>query len=125
MGDVRYLTGEVSAYSTGIPGRAIWSARTNHEVTDDLPEHGGPGEAPTAIELFLSGVAACAVFMVQRLAREAGVELKNVTVKMDAMSDRQAVRQGPAILDRVNMDFEFTGIDEAQAQNLVDTFKRR
>jgi uncharacterized OsmC-like protein len=125
MGDARYLVGDVRAYSSGTPGRALWSARTNHFVTDDLTDHGGPGEAATAIELFLGGVVACAVFMVERLAREQGLPLKRAEVKMDAMSDRQAPRSGPALLDRAGMHFEFVGITENAAAKLVETFKSR
>ncbi len=53
MGD-RYITAQVQTYSSGTPGRALCSARTNHFVADDLAAHGGPGEALNAAELFLS-----------------------------------------------------------------------
>lgn len=125
MGDKRYLTGEVRTHSSGTPGRALWRARTNHFVTDDLTDHGGPGEAATAIELFLGGITACAVFMVERLAKEGGLALKRAEVRMDAMSDRQAPRSGPPVLDRATMHFEFVGITEDAAAKLVKTFKDR
>jgi uncharacterized OsmC-like protein len=125
MSNVRYLTGEAVTYSSGTPGRALWSARQNHFVTDDLTDHGGPGEAATAIELFLGGVTACAVFMVERLAREAGLPLKRAEVKMSAIADRQAKRSGPPVLDQSAMHFELVGITEQDAAKLVETFKNR
>jgi uncharacterized OsmC-like protein len=125
MADTRYLTGEVRTYSSGTPGRALWQARTNHFVTDDLIDHGGPGEAATAIELFLGGITACAVFMVERLAKEAGLPLKRAAVGMKAMSDRHALRSGPPVLDCAAMHFELVGITEDAAAKLVETFKRR
>src|SRR6266478_4693434 len=58
----------VHTYSTGTPGRAICNARTHHFVSDDVG-----GDAVGAGELFLSGVSACAVNMVERLARQGWV----------------------------------------------------
>ena len=58
-------------YSSGTRGRALSKIRTNHFVVDDpasLP-YEGPGEAPNAGEIFLSGITACAVLMIERLAR--------------------------------------------------------
>ena len=57
------LTYKVRSYSTGTLGRAICNARTHHFVADD------PGKDEVgAGELFLSGISACAVNMVERLA---------------------------------------------------------
>ena len=47
---------QVRSYSSGTRGRALVNARTHHWVAD-----GSGGEAVGAGELFLSGIAACAV----------------------------------------------------------------
>jgi uncharacterized OsmC-like protein len=123
----RYITATVQTYSSGTPGRALSSARTNHFVIDDLAthEHGGPGEAINAAELFLSGITGCAVLMMERLARANNLPLKRTHVSMEGAIDTQAVREGPPVLDRANMQFTLVGLTNAQAKELVDTYKQR
>jgi hypothetical protein len=65
------LSYTVHTYSTGTPGRAICNARTHHFVADDVG-----GDAVGAGELFLSGISACAVNMVERLARQDHIPLQ-------------------------------------------------
>lgn len=126
MGE-RYITAQVRTYSSGMPGRALCSARHNHFVADDLATHGygGPGEAINAAELFLSGLTACAVLMMERLARASGVPLKRAEVSAEGSIDTEAVREGPAVLDRAHMRFELVGPTEAQTREMVETYKRR
>ena len=56
---------ELQARSTETFGRVLCSARTHHFVVDGPLQNGCPGEAITPAELFLSGVAACGVELVQ------------------------------------------------------------
>ena len=70
MGDLT-LAYKVRSYSTGTLGRAICNARTHHFVADDAG-----GEEVGAGELFLSGISACAVNMVERLAKEQHIPLQ-------------------------------------------------
>ena len=55
------LAYRVRSYSTGTLGRAICNARNHHFVAD-----GSGGKEVGAGELFLSGITACAVNMVER-----------------------------------------------------------
>ena len=70
MGDMtqaevrRYKTG---ARSTETFGRVLVSARDQHLIVDGPVQNGCPGEAITPAELFLSGVAACGVELIQVL----------------------------------------------------------
>ena len=121
----RYVTAKVRTYSTGVPGRHLCAARTNHFVVDDMPHHGGPGEAVNAAELFLSGITACATLMMERLARESGIPLKRADVTMEGTIDTQMQREGPVVLDRAHMNFILAGVSDAQAKELVETYKRR
>ena len=61
---------EVQARSTETFGRGLCSARNHHFVVDGPVQNGCPGEAITPAELFLAGVAACGVELVQVIARE-------------------------------------------------------
>jgi uncharacterized OsmC-like protein len=123
----RYITAQVQTYSSGTPGRALSSARTNHFVIDDMAshDHGGPGEAINAAELFLSGITGCAVLMMERLARANNLPLKRTHVSMEGSIDTQAQREGPPVLDSARMKFTLVGLTNAQAKELVDTYKRR
>lgn len=121
----RYITAQVRTYSSGTPGRALCSARSNHFVADDLGSHGGPGEAINAAELFLSGITACAVLMMERLARASSLPLQRADITMEGSIDTEAVREGPPVLDRAHMRFELVGLSNAQAKELVETYKRR
>src|SRR5258707_14143826 len=76
---------ELQARSTETFGRVLCSARTNHFVADGPIQNGCPGEAITPGELFLSGVAACGVELVQVLARAQHVPLQASSVHIGAM----------------------------------------
>jgi uncharacterized OsmC-like protein len=124
MGE-RYVTARVRTYSTGVAGRHLCAARNNHFVVDDMAHHGGPAEAVSAAELFLSGITACATLMMERLARESNLPLKRADVTMEGTIDTQMNREGPVVLDSARMNFVLAGINDAQAQQLVETYKRR
>lgn len=78
---------KLQARSTETFGRVLCSARTHHFVVDGPIQHGCPGEAVTPGELFLSGVAACGVELVQVLARAHRVPLQAATVAIRAVLD--------------------------------------
>ena len=56
---------DVRARSTDMFGRVLWSCRDQHFVADGPVQNGCPGEAVTPAELFLAGIAACGVELVQ------------------------------------------------------------
>jgi uncharacterized OsmC-like protein len=121
----RFTTTAVRSYSSGTRGRCISNARSNHFVNDDADYSGGPHEAITAAEAFLSGVTACAVLMIERIAREEKVPLRRVDARIEATRDREAVHEVHAVYDRVRMRVELTGPSEAQARDLVEKYQRR
>ena len=84
-----------------------------------------PPRRCSAAELFLSGITACATLMMERLAREAKLPLTRADVTMEGTIDTQMQREGPVVLDRARMNFVLAGISEAQAAQLVETYKRR
>lgn len=121
----RFNTLTVRSYSTGTNGRSITSARANHFVVDDPDYAGGPNEAITAGEAFFSGLTACAVLMVERVARDRQYPLRWLDVSLDATRDMEAVHEVHSLYDRVHMRFELTGVSDDQAQELVEVYKRR
>jgi hypothetical protein len=92
---------EVEARSTDTFGRVLCSARTNHFIVDGPVQNGCPGEAMTPPEAFLAGVAAC------------GIE-RNRPVRPDV-----------TLFNEVRLRFDVRGVSQAQANDLVDRFKKR
>ncbi len=114
------LAYKVRSYSTGTLGRAICNARMHHFVADDAN-----GEEVGAGELFLSGITACAVNMVERLANEGGVPLDWMDVDAESWRDPDKPTADLTIYDAIRVSFEMWGVDDDQAHELMETWKRR
>ena len=106
--------------STGIPGRAIVSARNHHLVSDDSSD-----EEFRSGELFLGGIGACAVNMIGRIARTEDIPLAWIEVSADAYRDRDKPQGEISLYDQVNVQFQLWGLSEEQGKYLVDEWKRR
>src|SRR5579864_8962850 len=119
----RYKT---NARSTETFGRVLVSARDQHLIVDGPVQNGCPGEAPTPAELFLSGVAACGVELIQVLAKQQNVPLTSVSATIDAVQNPAApVRPDVNLFNSVNIQLELSGLSQEQGQDLVERFKRR
>lgn len=116
----------VQAQSTEMFGRVDCSAR-NHRFVVDGPVHNGcPGEAITPAELFLAGIAACGVELVQVIAKEQQIALQGVRVQVSGAVDRNnPVRQDVTVFNTVQIRFELAGVSSRDGSELVDRFKRR
>jgi len=116
----------VRTRSTETFGRVLCSARDQHFVSDGPAQNGCPGEAVTPAELFLAGVGACGVELVQVLARQAELPLKAVRVAVQAKMDRsKPVRPDVTLFNAVRVQFSLSGVSEEQGRDLVERFKRR
>jgi uncharacterized OsmC-like protein len=119
----RYQT---RAASTDTFGRVLVSARDQHLIVDGPLQNGCPGEAITPAELFLSGVAACGVELIQVLAKQSEVPLRSVSAAVEATQDPSApVRPDVGLFNTVRVSFELGGVSQEQGQDLVERFKRR
>lgn len=117
---------EARAASTNVFGRVLCSARSHHFVVDGPAQNGCPGEELTPAELFLSGVAACGVELMQVLAKSANVPLREIAVKIQGSMDRsKPVRPDVSLFNSVRLDFRMSGVNDKQAQELVEKFKGR
>lgn len=107
-------------YSTGTTGRAICNVRTHHFVADD-----GGGEEVGAGEFFLSGIAACAVNMVERLARQASIPLQWMDVSVESYRNPETpTLTDLSVYDAIRVHFEMWGVQPAHAETLVKDWKR-
>jgi len=111
---------KVRSYSTKTPGRAICNARTHHFVADDVG-----GEEVGAGELFLSGITACAVNMVERLANEGNIALDWMDVGAEAWRDPDKLPGTLTVYEAIRINFEMWGVDDEEAYQLVETWKQR
>ena len=117
---------EVQARSTQTFGRVLGSARNHHFVVDGPVQNGCPGEAITPAELFLAGVAACGVELVQVIAREQQVPLQGARVGITGVIDRsRPVRPDLTLFNAVRIEFGLKGVTEAQGAQLIAAFKGR
>ncbi len=125
------MAGEVRSYavkaaSTTTFGRVLVSARDQHLVADGPVQNGCPGEAVTPAELFLGGVAACAVELVQVLARDEQVNLTAVAATIHGTMDpANRVREDVNVFNAVTLEFELGGVGDEDAAMLVEAFKGR
>jgi uncharacterized OsmC-like protein len=112
--------------STDTFGRVLISARDQHLIVDGPVQNGCPGEAITPAELFLSGVAACGVELIQVLAKQQNVPLRCVSASIEATQNPAApVRQDVNLFNSVHLNLELGGVSQEQGQDLVERFKRR
>ena len=116
----RYKSTKVRTFSTGTLGRAISNARHHYYVADD-----SGGEAVNAGEYFLSGITACAVNLVQRLANEDQIPLQWMEVNIEAIQDSQAPPKELTTYDEVRVSFEMWGVGPEDAKALVDGWKQK
>ena len=124
QGEVRNYA--VKARSTDTHGRVMCSVRNHHFVIDGPVQNGCPGEEVTPAELFLTGIAACGVELIQAFAKSDQVPLSGVKVEIDGVLDRgNPVRSDLSVLNAVHLRFQFSGVTAAQGAALIDRFKRR
>lgn len=116
----------VHARSTDTFGRVLAGCRQHHFVVDGPVENGCPGEAVTPAELFLAGVAACGVELLQVIARDRGDGLDAVEAEIEGTIDRaNPVRQGVTVFNSVRLSLALRGVDEDQARRLIEAFQAR
>ena len=116
----------VDARSTSTFGRVLCTARTHHFIIDGPVANGCPGEELTPPEAFLSGVAACGVELVQVIAREQSVPVRDVAVRIHAVVDRsRPVRPDVTLFNSVRVRFMLAGVPNDRAGGLIEQFKKR
>lgn len=126
MAESTTRTYAVNARSTDTLGRVLCNARNHHFIIDGPVQAGFPGEAITPAEVFLAGIAACGVELVQALARDQKLPLSNVKVDIDGMMDRsKPVRQDVTVFNAVALNFQLAGVTQAQADDLIHRFRGR
>jgi uncharacterized OsmC-like protein len=116
----------VQARSTDTFGRVLCNTRNHHFIVDGPVQNGCPGEAVTPAELFLAGIAACGVELVQAIARDEKLPLQAVSVAIEGALDRSnPVRRDVTVFNTVRLRFGVKGVTQSQGEMLIDRFKGR
>lgn len=108
----------VRSVSSGVVGRARNSTRDAALVLDSSTRP--QPDAFTNSEAFLAGVSSCGVTLIEMYAQETGMPLTGMTATIEG------VRRPPEPrFSRITMRFELAGVSQAQAEELVETYRRR
>jgi uncharacterized OsmC-like protein len=117
MSDMKIDT--VKSSNSGVLGRARSEAR-GHRLVLDSSSRPQP-DALTNSEAFLAGVSSCGVTLIEMHAQESGIPLKGIHVTIEGA--RTATE--PNRFAAVTMTFEIAGVSQAQADDLVATYRGR
>ena len=116
----------IGARSTDTLGRVLCSVRNHHFIVDGPVQNGAPGEEVTPAELFLTGIAACGVELVQAFAKSESIPLRAISVDIAGTLDRaNPVRKDLSVFNTVQVKFHLAGVTIAQGATLIDRFKGR
>jgi uncharacterized OsmC-like protein len=115
------LVNTIRSQTVGVRGRCLASARDQHLVIDEPAYMGGPGEAMSPAEAFLSGVCGCGVLLVESFAHKDGLPVMHVSATIEGIR----AKDKPMDFKEVRMAFEVRGVGQKEAEALVERFKAR
>ncbi len=100
---------------SGVSGRFVLDARTNHLITDS---RFGPGESIQAGELFLAALVSCAMANIESTATEAGYPVTGIQV---SATHTRGV-DDPTRYDSTRIGIRISGVSESVAETLARRF---
>jgi uncharacterized OsmC-like protein len=112
-----YVVNTVRSYSSGTVGRSLNTVRNHHFVIDSPTI----GDEITSGDAFLAGISSCGVNLVEVLARDTGVPLGRTEVTIDGVRNRR----DPSVFERIDLRFVLIGLNQGQAEDLVESYQRR
>lgn len=108
----------VRSSTSGVLGRALSEARGHRVVLDSSSRP--QADAFTNSEAFLASVSSCGVTLIEMHAKETGVPLERMTVTIEGRRPPTQPR-----FSTVTMTFELAGVSQTQADELVETYRKR
>ena len=108
----------IASSSSGTIGRARNEVRGVAVAFDSSSRP--QADAFTNSEAFLGSVSSCGVTLIEMYARETGVPLERMTVTIEGRRPPTQPR-----FTGVTMTFEMVGVSQAQAEDLVATYRKR
>lgn len=116
----------VRARSTDTHGRVLCNVRNHHFIVDGPVQNGAPGEEVTPAEIFLTGIAACGVELVQSFAKAESIPLSAISVDIAGFLDRaNPLRTDLTVFNSVRIKMHLAGVTIAQGAALVERFRSK
>jgi uncharacterized OsmC-like protein len=109
----------IRSSSSGTLGRAVSHVRGQRLVLDSSSRP--QPDALTNSEAFLAGISSCGVTLIEVHAGETFVPLKRLEVTIEGVR----TPADPARFATITMRFEMAGVTQAQAEDLVTTYRSR
>jgi uncharacterized OsmC-like protein len=107
----------IRSSSSGTIGRALSQARGQRLVLDSSTHP--QTDAFTNSEAFLAGISSCGVTLIETYAQDKGVPLKRMDVSIEGVRTAEE----PNRFASLSMKFEIAGVSQAQAEQLVETYR--
>jgi len=117
MSEVKVET--IRSSSSGTLGRAVSQAR-EHRLALDSSSRPQP-DAFTNSEAFLAGISSCGVTLIEMHAAETRVPLK----RMDVTIEGARTVADPTRFASITMRFRLAGVSQAEAEQLIETYRGR
>jgi uncharacterized OsmC-like protein len=107
----------IRSSSSGTIGRAVSQGRSQRLVLDSSSRP--QPDALTNSEAFLAGISSCGVTLIEMHAQQTGLPLKRIEVTIEGL------RTGadPTRFASITMRFALAGLTQAQAEDLVETYR--
>jgi len=123
----RLATAAVTTQSLGLRGRTIVNTKDHHLVVDSPLYLGGPNEELSPIDLLLSALATHGLFVIEKIAQQLRIPLHDLKIKVSTDFDPRGVLgdEVDAGLHGLKVSLLMSGPTEAQAKELVESFKSR
>jgi uncharacterized OsmC-like protein len=120
-------TARVNAQLSNQSGRAIVSARGNRFVVDSVPPLDGPNEELNPLDMMLSALATCGIFVAERTAQELDVPLSDATATVEGDFDPRGVKGEPVDprIQALRVHLDLPGADDDQVEQLTENFTQR
>ena len=120
-------TAKVISQLSNQAGRAIVSARGNHFIVDSVPPLEGPNEELNPLDMILSALATCGIFIAEKVAVEEDIPLEGATATVEGDFNPSGVASGEVDprIQAFRVYLALPGADAEQAAALVENFTRR
>jgi uncharacterized OsmC-like protein len=121
------VTIAATARLSGEAGRSLVTLRGHHLVVDSPLALGGPNEEVNPVDLLVGSLATCALFISDYVAREQNIPLQQVRVAVAGDLDPRGMCGFPVDprLQALRLQAHYTGVSEAQAEQLVEAVRSR
>jgi uncharacterized OsmC-like protein len=109
----------IRSSSSGSIGRAVNEARGIRALWDSSSKP--QPDAMTNSEAFLGSISSCGVTLIEMYAADKGIPL----TRMDVTIEGVRTAEDPSRFARIAMRYELAGVTQAQADELVEVWRRR